>query len=120
MVSSLLLLLGLVSAPAPSPLAAIAAQGEADAVEAARRHCQDLVTAVRDGEFPMRHRDEDCGKSRDFRTVCRVAQARSVGKTPTTSRGAECRLSRTPPSRGRRGQRRGRRRHAGLPRVRDR
>ncbi|MEM6568872.1 MAG: CHAT domain-containing protein [Planctomycetota bacterium] len=36
MVSSLLLLLGLVSAPAPSPLAAIAAQGEADAVEAAR------------------------------------------------------------------------------------
>lgn len=57
------------------------------AADAARRYAQELVHGVRGALFPMTHPDKDCGKTCDFRTVCRVAQARSVGKAPPTTEG---------------------------------
>ncbi|CAL1151129.1 unnamed protein product [Cladocopium goreaui] len=56
-----------------------------DAVEAARRHAQELVAEVRGGQFPMSNPDEDCGKSCDFAKICRVGQARSLGKLPAAT-----------------------------------
>jgi RecB family exonuclease len=49
-------------------------------VETVRARCETLVRDVRTGRFPMNNDDEDCGRSCEFRTICRVAQARSVGK----------------------------------------
>jgi hypothetical protein len=40
-----------------------------------------FIAAMRRGEFPVFSRDERCTSRCDFNTVCRVAQARSLGKT---------------------------------------
>ena len=39
-----------------------------------------LVRGVRHAEFPMHSNDDDCTSSCDFKTVCRVQQARALGK----------------------------------------
>lgn len=51
-------------------------------VETVTHRCEQLVTSVRDGEFPMHNEDEHCGRSCEFRTICRVAQTRSLDKAP--------------------------------------
>lgn len=56
-----------------------------ETVETVRARCETLVRDVRTGRFPMNNDDEDCGRSCEFRTICRVAQARSVGKVATIS-----------------------------------
>ncbi|MFO0789865.1 MAG: PD-(D/E)XK nuclease family protein [Pirellulales bacterium] len=40
----------------------------------------EIVRAARRGDFPIASRDVHCASYCDFRTVCRVAQVRSVGK----------------------------------------
>jgi RecB family exonuclease len=40
-----------------------------------------LVRGIRQGQFPMHCADEDCTGHCEFRTVCRVAQVRSLEKT---------------------------------------
>ncbi|TWT96006.1 ATP-dependent helicase/deoxyribonuclease subunit B [Botrimarina colliarenosi] len=45
------------------------------------RRCESLVGEIRSGDFPMLNDDEDCGKSCEFRTICRVGQTRALGKT---------------------------------------
>ncbi|MEQ8849554.1 PD-(D/E)XK nuclease family protein [Botrimarina sp.] len=47
----------------------------------------ELVAAVRGGSFPMLNDDEHCGAMCEFKTVCRVAQTRSLGKTPRPAEG---------------------------------
>lgn len=54
-------------------------------VETVRARCETLVRDIRTGRFPMNNDDEDCGRSCEFRTICRVAQARSVGKVAVAS-----------------------------------
>jgi RecB family exonuclease len=54
-------------------------------VETVRARCETLVRDVRGGRFPMNNDDEHCGRSCEFRTVCRVGQARAVGKVVTIS-----------------------------------
>ena len=39
-----------------------------------------LVEGIRHGEFPMHSADEDCTGRCEYSTVCRVNQARSIGK----------------------------------------
>jgi hypothetical protein len=39
-----------------------------------------FIAAMRRGEFPVFSLDEHCTSRCDFNTVCRVAQARSIGK----------------------------------------
>lgn len=53
-----------------------------DVVATVRRRCEEIVREVRGGSFPMHNDDDDCGKICEFRTVCRVGHARSVGKLP--------------------------------------
>lgn len=40
----------------------------------------EIVSGIRKGEFPMFNTNEKCTSSCDFRTVCRVGVARSLGK----------------------------------------
>lgn len=54
-------------------------------VEKVRTRCEALVRDVRDGRFPMDNDDEDCGRRCEFRTICRVSQARSLGKSAVSS-----------------------------------
>lgn len=51
-----------------------------ETVDAVIARCGELVSAARGGGFPMNNADEHCGRSCDFRTVCRVGQARAMGK----------------------------------------
>jgi hypothetical protein len=47
-----------------------------------------LVAGIRDGQFPVYNPREDCTSRCEFRTVCRIAQIRSLEKTwtpPVTS-----------------------------------
>lgn len=55
-----------------------------EAVEAVRSRVGEIVAGVRSGEFPMHNDDEHCGSRCEFSTVCRVGQARAVGKLPPT------------------------------------
>ncbi len=41
---------------------------------------QQLVSGIRAGEFPVYNEDENCTRSCNFRTICRIAQIRSLGK----------------------------------------
>jgi hypothetical protein len=41
----------------------------------------ELVRSVRNGEFPVDSLDDECTSTCAFRTVCRIAHARNVGKT---------------------------------------
>ncbi|HEX8199619.1 MAG TPA: PD-(D/E)XK nuclease family protein, partial [Isosphaeraceae bacterium] len=45
------------------------------------RYVLALVAQLRRGACPVQPRRDDCTKSCDYRTVCRIAQVRSVGKT---------------------------------------
>ncbi|QDV73123.1 PD-(D/E)XK nuclease family protein [Botrimarina mediterranea] len=83
---------GFVAPPANQLPLVVFEDGEARAsdewlgtVETVRARCETLVRDVRDGKFPMNNDDEHCGRSCEFRTICRVAQARSVGKVVTVS-----------------------------------
>lgn len=58
-----------------------------EVVDAVRHRCEQIVHDVRHGAFPMHNRDEHCGDRCEFRTVCRVAQTRSLGKAPQTEGG---------------------------------
>jgi RecB family exonuclease len=40
-----------------------------------------LVRSIRAGDFPMDNPDPKCGASCDYRTICRVAHARQLGRT---------------------------------------
>ncbi len=40
----------------------------------------EIVRSTRKGEFPVASRDLDCTSKCDFKTVCRIAQVRSMGK----------------------------------------
>ncbi|WP_197531381.1 PD-(D/E)XK nuclease family protein [Posidoniimonas corsicana] len=51
-------------------------------VQAVRERVGQIVRNVRAARFPMFNTDEDCGGRCEYRTVCRVAQARSLAKTP--------------------------------------
>lgn len=53
-----------------------------DVVSTVRRRCEEIVREVRTGSFPMHNDDDHCGQMCEFRTVCRVGHARSVGKLP--------------------------------------
>jgi hypothetical protein len=39
-----------------------------------------LVTGIRQGQFPVISADEQCTSRCEFSTVCRVNQARAIGK----------------------------------------
>ncbi|QDT68206.1 ATP-dependent helicase/deoxyribonuclease subunit B [Planctomycetes bacterium MalM25] len=58
-----------------------------EVVDAVRHRCEQIVHDVRHGAFPMHNRDEHCGERCEYKTVCRVAQARSLGKAPATEGG---------------------------------
>ncbi|TWT90555.1 ATP-dependent helicase/deoxyribonuclease subunit B [Pseudobythopirellula maris] len=58
-------------------------------VETIRRRIKEIVVGVRGGVFPMLNPDEHCGARCEFRTVCRVGQARSLGKSLTTENGED-------------------------------
>lgn len=58
-----------------------------EVVDTVRHRCEQIVRDVRQGAFPMHNRDEHCGERCEFRTVCRVAQARSLDKSPATEGG---------------------------------
>ncbi|WP_145287266.1 PD-(D/E)XK nuclease family protein [Pirellulimonas nuda] len=63
---------------------ALEADAEWPAIEAAvRAAVAASVAALRRGEFPMFNPDENCTSTCDFKTVCRVAQTRALGKTPS-------------------------------------
>jgi RecB family exonuclease len=50
-----------------------------------------FIAAMRRGEFPVFSRDERCTSRCDFNTVCRVAQARNLGKVwPPSKESAAC------------------------------
>ncbi|MGL4511997.1 MAG: PD-(D/E)XK nuclease family protein, partial [Lacipirellulaceae bacterium] len=42
---------------------------------------ESLIGALRRGEFPMDNPNDDCGQACDYRTVCRVGHARSLGRS---------------------------------------
>ena len=43
-----------------------------------------FVRDIRHGAFPVASRDEHCTSYCDYRTVCRIAQIRALGKQPTS------------------------------------
>jgi len=55
-----------------------------------------FVNDIRRGEFPVLSLDEHCTSYCEFNTVCRVAQARSLNKTPTST--TACGLAKSTPS----------------------
>lgn len=60
-----------------------------EVVDAVRQRCETLVADIRGGRFPMFNDDEHCGQRCEFRTVCRVGQARSLNKLPAGVDGQE-------------------------------
>jgi RecB family exonuclease len=48
--------------------------------ETTGKRIADIVRGIRQGEFPMVNTDEKCTSTCDFRTICRVAVARSLEK----------------------------------------
>jgi hypothetical protein len=48
-----------------------------------RRWVLTLVGSIRQGEFPLRPRDEHCTQTCDFASVCRISQARAVVEQKT-------------------------------------
>jgi hypothetical protein len=40
----------------------------------------EIVHAARKGDFPVASRDPHCTSFCDFKTICRIAQVRSIGK----------------------------------------
>ena len=51
-----------------------------EAIEMMRQRVGEIVAGVRNGEFPMNNPDEKCDRQCDFSTICRVKQARAIGK----------------------------------------
>lgn len=51
-------------------------------VQSALERAGELVQATRHGRFPMHNDDVHCAAQCEFSTVCRVGQARALGKTP--------------------------------------
>ncbi|TWT77030.1 ATP-dependent helicase/deoxyribonuclease subunit B [Posidoniimonas polymericola] len=60
----------------------VTAEDWQELVATVRQRVGEIVRDVRAARFPMFNTDEDCGGRCEFRTTCRVSQARSLGKTP--------------------------------------